>query len=154
MGRCGPSAIALCYRNLVGGYQPAPAQHAIRQGRHVARNLVASLTGQNLEPHDYRGVGRVMGVSVTGFLAWFAWRTYYLFALPRWKRRFRVAFDWFLHLLFPPDIVELKVEPLPAAREELTAESKRVQEPEAEDVTAIVISGGQPHINGDCGEGT
>ena len=84
----------------------------------------------------YRGVGRVMGVSVTGFLAWFAWRTYYLFALPRWERRFRVAFDWFLDLLFPPDIVELKVEPLPAGREALTAESKRVQEPEAKDVTA------------------
>ena len=131
-----------------GGYQPPTAQHAIRQGRHVARNLVASLTGQNLEPHDYRGVGmlatlgryrgvgRVMGVSVTGFLAWFAWRTYYLFALPRWERRFRVAFDWFLDLLFPPDIVELKLEPLPAGRKALAAESKRVQEPEAEDVTA------------------
>ena len=133
---------------LGGGYQPPTAQHAIRQGRHVARNLVASLTGQDLEPHDYRGVGmlatlgryrgvgRVMGVSVTGFLAWFAWRTYYLFALPRWERRFRVAFDWVLDRLFPPDIVELKVEPLPAGREALTAESKRVQEPEAEDVTA------------------
>lgn len=106
-----------------GGYQPPTAQHAVRQGRHVARNLVASLAGQNLRPLDYRGmgmlatlgrhrgVGQVMGVRLTGFPAWFAWRTYYLFALPGWERRFRVAFDWFLDLLFPPDIVELKVEP-------------------------------------------
>jgi len=130
-----------------GGYQPPTAQHAVRQGRHVARNLVASLTGRNLEPHHYRGigmlatlgrhrgVGQVMGVRLTGFLAWFAWRTYYLFALPRWERRFRVAFDWFLDLLFPTDIVELKVEPLQTGREALIGESKRVQTSEADELT-------------------
>ena len=132
-----------------GGEATSRPRRSMRSARawHVARNLVASLAGQNLEPHDYRGVGmlatlgryrgvgQVMGLSVTGFLAWFAWRTYYLFALPRWERRFRVAFDWFLDLLFPPDIVELKVEPLQPGREALTAESKRVQEPEAENVT-------------------
>ena len=69
------------------------------------------------------GVGRVFGVRLTGFLAWFAWRTYYLFTLPLWVRRFRVAFDWTLDLLFPPDIVELKVEPLQTGREALTAGS-------------------------------
>jgi len=130
-----------------GGYQPPTAQHAVRQGRHVARNLVASLTGRNLEPHDYRGigmlatlgrhrgVGQVMGVRLTGFLAWFAWRTYYLFALPRWERRFRVAFDWFLDLLFPPDIVELKVDSLQTGWEVPTAESKRVPTAQAEEAT-------------------
>lgn len=129
------------------GYQPPTAQHAVRQGRHVARNIVAALTGQHLHPHDYRGigmlatlgrhrgVGQVMGVRLTGFLAWFAWRTYYLFALPRWERRFRVAFDWFLDLLFPTDIVELKVEPLQTGREALIGESKRVQTPEADELT-------------------
>jgi NADH dehydrogenase len=76
-----------------------------------------------------------MGVRLTGFLAWLAWRTYYLFALPRWERRFRVAFDWSLDLLFPPDIVELKVEPLQTGREALAAEAMRVQEPEAEEVS-------------------
>jgi hypothetical protein len=76
-----------------------------------------------------------MGVRLTGFLAWFAWRTYYLFALPRWERRFRVAFDWFLDLLFPTDIVELKVEPLQTGREALIGESKRVQTPEADELT-------------------
>jgi len=72
-----------------GGYQPPTAQHALRQGRQVARNLVAALTGRKLEPHHYRGigmlatlgryrgVGRVFGVRLTGFPAWFAWRTYY-----------------------------------------------------------------------------
>ena len=130
-----------------GGYQPPTAQHAVRQGRQVARNIVASLMGQKLEPHRYsgigmlatlgryRGVGRVLGVRLTGFLAWFAWRTYYLFALPRWERRFRVAFDWFLDLFLPPDIIELKVEPFQTGREALTAASMPVERPLAEEAT-------------------
>ena len=73
----------------------------------MARNLVASLTGRKLEPYRYcglgmlatlgrhRGVGRVMGVRLTGFMAWFAWRTYYLLAVPQWEPRLRVALDWF-----------------------------------------------------------
>jgi len=124
-----------------GGYQPPTAQHAVRQGRQVARNLVVALTGGKLESHHYRGVGmlatlgrhrgvgRVFGVRLTGFLAWFAWRTYYLFTLPLWERRFRVAFDWTLDLLFPPDIVELKVEPLQTGREALTAGSVSAEKP-------------------------
>jgi NADH dehydrogenase len=105
------------------GYHPPTAQHAVRQGKHAARNIAAALQGRPLSPFQYRGLGmlatlgryrgagRVFGVRLTGFIAWFAWRTYYLVALPRWERRLRVAFDWTLDLLFPPDIVELKVEP-------------------------------------------
>ncbi len=105
-----------------GAFQPPTAQHAVRQGRLVARNVAAALAGRAPAPLRYRGigmlatlgrhrgVGRIFGVRLTGFPAWFAWRTYYLFALPRWDRRLRVAFDWALDLIFPPDIVEMKVE--------------------------------------------
>ena len=132
-----------------GGYQPPTAQHAVRQGRHLARNLVASLMGRKLEPFRYhgigmlatlgrhRGMGRVLGVRLTGFLAWFAWRTYYLFALPRWERRLRVAFDWTLDLLFPPDIVELKVEPLQTGQEALTAGLAPGQKPVAKEARSF-----------------
>ena len=103
---------------------PPTAQHATREGRHAAQNIHAALTGQPLESFRYasrgmlatlgqhRGVGQVKGIRLTGFMAWLAWRAYYLFALPRWERRLRVAFDWTLDLLFPPDIVQLKVDPL------------------------------------------
>jgi NADH dehydrogenase len=115
------------------GYQPPTAQHAVREGRHVARNILAALRGKPLKPFRYRGigmlatlgrhrgVGQVLGVRLTGFPAWFAWRTYYLLALPRWDRRIRVAFDWALDLLFPPDIVELKIEPTRGDRSEQPA---------------------------------
>jgi hypothetical protein len=46
---------------------------------------------------------------LTGFLAWFLWRTYYLLRLPGIDRKLRVAFDWTLELLFPRDISELRV---------------------------------------------
>jgi NADH dehydrogenase len=103
-------------------FQPPAAQHAVRQGRHAARNVCAVLDGRAPAPFRFkglgmlatlgrhRGVGQVFGVRLKGFLAWFAWRTYYLLALPRWERRLRVAFDWTLDLLFPPDVVELKIE--------------------------------------------
>jgi NADH dehydrogenase len=120
-----------------GGYQPPTAQHAVRQGRRVARNIEAAIRGRPLKPYRYRGigmlatlgrhrgVGRVFGLRLTGFPAWFAWRTYYLLALPGWDRRLRVAFDWFLDFIFPPDIVELKVEPLQTGQEALAAERDR-----------------------------
>ena len=38
---------------------------------------------------------------ITGFIAWFLWRTYYLLRLPGLDRKLRVAFDWTLELIFP-----------------------------------------------------
>jgi NADH dehydrogenase len=46
---------------------------------------------------------------LTGFIAWFLWRSYYLSRLPGLDRKLRVAFDWTLELLFPRDISELRV---------------------------------------------
>ena len=52
---------------------------------------------------------------------------------PATEAVFILARVWYL--LFPPDIVELKVEPLQTGREALTAESERVQKPEAGELT-------------------
>ena len=59
-----------------------------------------------------RAVARVFGVRLTGFLAWWIRRTYYLFQMPRWDRRLRIVLDWTVALFFRPDItkVELRVE--------------------------------------------
>jgi NADH:ubiquinone reductase (H+-translocating) len=59
-----------------------------------------------------RAVARVLGVRLTGFLAWWIRRTYYLFQMPRWDRRLRIVLDWTVALFFRPDItkVELRVE--------------------------------------------
>ena len=49
---------------------------------------------------------------LTGFVAWWVRRTYYLFQMPRWDRRLRIVLDWTVALFFRPDItkVELRVE--------------------------------------------
>ncbi len=103
-------------------WYPATAQHAIREGPALADNLAAALHGRPTEPFAYRSMGTMAslgarrgvvgfpgGFVLTGFLAWFMWRTYYLARLPGWDRRLRVAFDWTLGLLFPRDIAELRL---------------------------------------------
>jgi len=103
-------------------WYPATAQHAIREGPALADNLVATLRGKPTKPFHYttmgtmaslgarRGVAQLPGGFVlTGFPAWFLWRSYYLARLPGLDRRVRVALDWLLGLIFPRDIAELRL---------------------------------------------
>lgn len=108
--------------NGSAGVYPPTAQHAIREGPVLAQNIVASLRGQALRPFRYTSLGMMASLGarravaqlpgdrvLTGFLAWFLWRSYYLSRLPGLDRKLRVAFDWTLELLFPRDISELRV---------------------------------------------
>ncbi|HEX6230139.1 MAG TPA: NAD(P)/FAD-dependent oxidoreductase [Actinomycetota bacterium] len=102
-----------------GGIMPPTAQHGMRQGRRLARNLVAIAEGGGPEPLLYRnigavcslgrykGVARVWGVRLKGFPAWFAHRSYHLYAMPTISRRAKIAADWTVALLFPRDLAQL-----------------------------------------------
>lgn len=104
-----------------GRPMPATAQHAIREGPHAARNILAVLDGRPATPFDYseqgmlvslgrfRGVGEVRGIKVSGFLAWFLWRGYYLLRLPSLERRVRVAIDWTLELFLGHDVIGINM---------------------------------------------
>jgi NADH dehydrogenase len=105
-----------------GGFYPPTAQHAIREGPALADNIVAVLRGARTKPFTYRALGMMASLGarkavaqlpgdrvLTGFPAWFLWRTYYLSRLPGLDRKLRVAFDWTLEMLFPRDISELRV---------------------------------------------
>jgi NADH:ubiquinone reductase (H+-translocating) len=103
---------------------PALAQHTLREGRQLARNVKAVVDGRAPSPFLFRSLGTmaslghtravasVFGVRLTGFPAWWVRRTYYLFQMPRWDRRLRIVLDWTVALFFRPDItkVELRVE--------------------------------------------
>lgn len=108
--------------NGEGGFYPATAQHALREGAVLADNIVAKLRGQPTKPFHYTTLGMMASLGarkavaqlpgdrvLTGFPAWVLWRTYYLLRLPGLDRKMRVAFDWTLELLFPRDISELRV---------------------------------------------
>lgn len=102
-----------------GGICPPTAQHALRQARTVAANIVAARRGRALEPFDYRSAGfavplaeheaalSIRGHLLTGALAWWLARTYYLVILPGVSRKARVAADWVLGELFPRDTAQL-----------------------------------------------
>jgi NADH:quinone reductase (non-electrogenic) len=101
-----------------GRPHPPTAQHALREARTVARNIVATLRGRPIARFDFRtigqlaaigrrtGVARIFGVNFSGFLAWWLWRTIYLGKLPRFEKKVRVALDWTLDLLFTKDFVQ------------------------------------------------
>ena len=103
------------------GTCPPTAQYAIREARHLAKNILAAVKGSPARPFSYKSLGvfvplgrfsgaaQIMGVNVSGLLAWWLYRTYYLFQLPRLKRKIQVFIDWNLELLFRRDIVHLDI---------------------------------------------
>ena len=52
------------------------------------------------------GVAQVFGLTFSGFVAWWMWRTIYLAKLPRFEKKLRVALDWTLDLIFSKDLVQ------------------------------------------------
>jgi NADH dehydrogenase len=94
---------------------PPTAQHAIRQGRLVARNVVATLGSGRVRPFRYRTKGVVaelgdteavaltLGVRWHGRPAWFIARTYHLLLMPGMGRKLRLLMDWNVALLFGRD---------------------------------------------------
>ena len=55
-----------------------------------------------------RAVAEMLGFRISGFLAWFMWRSVYLFKLPTWSRRIKVGLDWFSDLIFPREFGTLR----------------------------------------------
>jgi NADH dehydrogenase len=102
-----------------GGICPPTAQHALRQARRVAKNILATLGGRRLKPFRYRqlgtlvslgtakGVARVLGIRMRGFPAWFLHRTYHLALVPTVSRKARIVADWTLAVFFRRDVVQL-----------------------------------------------
>src|SRR5207253_6655648 len=108
---------------------PPTAQHAIRQGKIAAENIIAAISGGRRRRFEFKtigalasigkrtGVARIMGVNFSGFIAWWLWRAIYLSKLPRFEKKVRVALDWLLDLLFSKDLVQfMDVSPHNVAR--------------------------------------
>jgi NADH:ubiquinone reductase (H+-translocating) len=101
-----------------GGYCPPTAQHASREGKVLAKNIVADVYGKPKKPFTFKtlgqlaaigrrtGVARIFGINFSGFLAWFLWRGIYWSKLPRTEKKIRVAIDWALDVFFAKDFVQ------------------------------------------------
>jgi len=95
------------------------AQHAVRQARRMADNLVRDLRGEPLVDYRHKhvgsvaslglhkGVAQVYGVKLRGWPAWFMHRTYHMSRMPTLNKKLRVVSDWTLALFFRREIVSL-----------------------------------------------
>jgi NADH dehydrogenase len=98
---------------------PPTAQHAMRQGRVVARNVAAALGTGRVRPFRFKtkgvfvDMGRNQAVATTvgmrwrGPIAWWLARSYHLAMMPGVKRRLRLLIDWNVGLIFGRDTSEL-----------------------------------------------
>jgi NADH:quinone reductase (non-electrogenic) len=103
------------------GFCPPTAQHAIRQGKTAAHNIVAAVRGGKSFAFDFGGLGKmgslghhcavadIMGLNISGVLAFWMWRAIYLMKMPGWARRVKVATSWTLDFFLPPELTELKL---------------------------------------------
>jgi NADH dehydrogenase len=108
-------------KTVAGTQVPPTAQHAAREASTAAINIAAAVRGGKQAEFDFEGLGtlgslgpgaavaEICGVKVSGLLAWFLWRGIYLTKMPGLNRKVRIAADWLLHLLFPPELVQTKL---------------------------------------------
>lgn len=118
---------ALVPDRKTGDAHPPTAQHALREGRVAAQNILATIRGDRMKPFVYStigllapigkrtGVANILGVNFSGFMAWWLWRTIYLMKLPRFEKKVLVALDWTLDVLFSKDLVHFRTTRPPAS---------------------------------------
>jgi NADH dehydrogenase len=95
------------------------AQHAVRQAKVLADNVIAHLRGRPLTQYKhsyagsvaslglYKGVAEIYGIKMRGVVAWFMHRTYHVSRMPTWNRRIRIVFDWTGALFLGREVVSL-----------------------------------------------
>ncbi len=101
----------------VGGFCVPNAQHAVRQAKLLAKNLVAAIRGEGIRDYIHYNKGAVAGLgvgvgvfqykklAVKGFLAWCMHRGYHGLAMPMWERKIRVFAGWVWNFVLRRDIV-------------------------------------------------
>ncbi|MFO0699568.1 MAG: NAD(P)/FAD-dependent oxidoreductase [Nitrospira sp.] len=129
---------ALVPDRKTGASHPPTAQHALREGKLAARNILATIRGDRMKPFLYStigllapigkrtGVANILGVNFSGFFAWWLWRTIYLLKLPRFEKKVLVALDWTLDVLFSKDLVHFRTTRPPTPQQTGTEVKKPV----------------------------
>ncbi|MGH3096552.1 MAG: NAD(P)/FAD-dependent oxidoreductase [Streptosporangiales bacterium] len=98
---------------------PPSAQHAVRQAKLLAKNVITTMRGG--EPREFRhayagsvaslglhkGVAQVYGLKLRGLPAWFMHRTYHVSKMPTFNRKARVVADWTLASFFRRETISL-----------------------------------------------
>ena len=108
-------------KQIDGQMSPPTAQHALRQARTCAENIVASFRGTSKKIFAFTGLGKLgslgrrsavaemFGIHLKGFIAWLFWRGVYVTKFPGMDGQLRLIADWFLDTFLPRDITQLRL---------------------------------------------
>lgn len=110
---------------ITNGYDgstcPPTGQFAERQGRQAAHNIVRVIKGEDTKPFYFKPLGQLcaigghnavaefLGLRISGFLAWFLWRSVYLFKLPSFSHQVKVGFDWAWEIFYSRDLAHPRI---------------------------------------------
>ncbi|NBQ93452.1 MAG: NAD(P)/FAD-dependent oxidoreductase, partial [Micrococcales bacterium] len=111
----------------VGGFCVPNAQHAVRQGKLLAKNLAANIRKEGIVEYKHKNMGAVAGLGLyngvfqsgkivlKGFIAWCAHRGYHGLAMPMGERKIRVFGGWLANFFLRRDIVSIAATKQPRA---------------------------------------
>ncbi len=97
---------------------PMHAQMAVQAAKIAAQNVYRTIRGKNGLVFTYKSVGDLVSLGQwqaagyffnilwTGPVAWFVWRTVYLFKYASWPKRIKIAVDWTIDMFYPRDITK------------------------------------------------
>ena len=108
-------------KQVDGQMSPPTAQHALRQAKTCAQNIVASFRGTPKKIFAFTGLGKLgslgrrsavaemFGIHLKGLIAWLFWRGVYVTKFPGLDGQVRLIADWFLDTFLPRDITQLRL---------------------------------------------
>ncbi|HUB66892.1 MAG TPA: FAD-dependent oxidoreductase [Candidatus Methylacidiphilales bacterium] len=145
-------------KQVDGMVSPPTAQHALRQARTCAHNIMASLRGTRKQAFTFTGLGKmgslgrrsavaqVFGFRLKGVMAWMLWRGVYATKFPGLDGQIRLLIDWFLDAFLPRDITQLRLyEENDVHREHFEAGEEVFHEGEVGDKVYFIVHG-QAHV--------
>lgn len=103
------------------------AQHAVRQAKRLAGNVLADLRGEEVRSYSHHSLGTVATLGrghgifqyrrivVKGWPAWVMHRGYHVLAVPSWERKVRVLLGWLGSFLGRRDLASLAASATPRA---------------------------------------
>ncbi|MDB4793548.1 FAD-dependent oxidoreductase [Methylacidiphilales bacterium] len=151
-------------KQVDGKFSPPTAQHALRQAKTCAQNILASMRGTRKRVFTFTGLGKmgslgrrsavaeIFGIRLKGLLAWLLWRGVYVTKFPGLDGQIRLIIDLILDIFLPRDITQFRLFPEEDVhREHFEAGERVFKEGDVGDKVyfiakgeAIVLRGDQP----------
>jgi NADH dehydrogenase len=142
-------------KNGTSKFYPPTAQHGIREGVTVAKNIEDTILGRPPKPFRFKmlgqlasighrtGVAMVFGIKFSGFIAWWFWRSVYLMKLPRLAKKLRVMASWTLDIFFGQEIEQMvTIRDIEALSDQLARIRARTKQASSTSAASVLANSG------------